>query len=327
MNAVAAYMQRTATSDFNVNSNIDILYLALNNARRWAERARNFHYSELDVFLSIASTGSLITSAYVDTGVTASGTLSPAIGGAFALTGTYNSLPFYTRTFSGVVYFLAYSGTAWNITAGGFTVGADYWRRTTANSSPAGTYTPAGAYTGALTITQTTGTIAIKTIQNVMLAVAGGDYFSIEFLTNNEWNERVQRQVGREHYNAAKTMEEIGVYTTNPVCFQQGQDLFLVPANSFTFPVTTKLSIVRWLADYTSTTDTDFLIQRAPDFMMWATLIEVNKFFKPFVERQEGNLSEESLAANRDAAFSALLAWDSSIAGGTTTPTEIQPAA
>lgn len=325
-NAVVAYMQRSTASDFNINSNIDILNLAINNARRWAERARNFHYSELDLFLSIGAAGSSIDSAYADNAVTAAGTLSPNVAGSFALTGTYNSLPFYTRTVSSVVYFLAYSGTAWNITAGGFTVGTDYWRLTTASLSPAGVYTAAGAYTGALTISQATGTVAIKTIQNVLLPVAGGDYFSVEFLLNNEWNERVSLLVGREHYNPAMTLSAMGPFTTNPICFMQGKNLYLTPSDSFTYPVTAKLSVVRWLADYTVDADTDFLIQRAPDFMMFQSLLEVNKFFKLDVDRQEGNLSEANLSANRDAAFSSLIAWDSSIAGGTTTPTEIQPA-
>lgn len=325
-NAVVAYMQRTTASDFNINSNIDILNLSINNARRWAERARNFHYSELDLFLSIGAAGASIDSAYADNAVTAAGTLSPNVAGSFALTGTYNSLPFYTRTVSSVVYFLAYSGTAWNITAGGFTVGSDYWRLTTTSSSPAGVYTPAGTYTGSLTITQATGTVAIKTIQNVLLPVSGGDYFSIEFLLNNEWNERTQLMIGRQHYNPAKTLYEMGQFTSNPVCFMQGKTLYITPSDSFTYPVTAKLSVVRWLADYVVDADTDFIIQRAPDFMMWQACLEVNKFFKVDVDRQEGNLSEENLSANRDAAFSALLAWDSSIAGGTTTPTELQSA-
>lgn len=322
-NYVVAYMQQSSTTDFNINTNADILLMAINNARRWAEKAHSFHYSELDVFLNISDIGSPITAAYSDSSVAVSGTLSPNIVGAFTNQGIYNSLPFFTKVVTGVTYFLFYNGTAWKILPSAFT-GVDGWTFTTASSSPVGLYTPGGVATGNATVAATTGTVAIKTIEQVMLPIAGGDYYPIEFLLNNEWNDRVQMQIGREHYNAAKTLEEVGVYTKNPVCYQQGQNLFLVPGSSFTYPVASKLSIIRWLPDYTSNSDTDFIIQRAPEYMMWQSVIETNRFFRNFVERQEGNLDEAAVGASRDAAFSSLLAWDAAISGGTTTPMEVQ---
>lgn len=320
-NAVIAYGMQTSATPFNVNSNSDILSLAINNARRFAERAHDFFHAQLDCFLSIGSTGGSLLSAYVDTTVTAAGTLSPNVAGAFALSGTYNSLPFYTKTVSSVVYFLAYSGTAWNITAGGFTVGSDYWTLVTTSASPVGVYTAHGANTGALTITQTTGTISVKRVSNVLLPIAQGIYIPIEFLTNDEWNERVMRLVGREHYNAVKTSEEVGISQFNAVAYQQAQAIYLVPPSLFTFPQTTKLSIVRWMPDYVSDTDSDFFSQFAPDFLVWRALVEINNYFKVDVKRTEGNISEDFIQGQADAALQALIAWDTSIATGTTTPT------
>lgn len=320
-NAVVAYGMQTSATPFNVNSNSDILSLAINNARRYAERAHDFFHAQLDCFLSVGSNGGSILSAYVDTAVTAAGTLSPNVAGVFALTGTFNSLPFYTVTVSSVIYFLSYNGTAWTVTPGGFTLGSNYWILTTASTSPAGSYTPHGTNTGTLTITETTGTISVKRVSNVLLPIADGFYVPIEFLTNDEWNERVIRLVGREHYNSVKTAEEVGISQFNAVAYQQAQIIVLVPPSLYTFPVTTKLSIVRWMPDYVNDTDSDFFSQYAPDFLMWRALVEINNYFKVDVKRTEGNVDEEFIQGQADAALQALIAWDNAIATGTTTPT------
>lgn len=320
-NAIVAYLVQTSSTPFNVNSNSDILLLGINNARRYAERAHDFFHAQLDCFLSIASTGGSLLSAYVDTSITASGTLSPNVQGTFALSGTYNSLPFYTKTITTTTYFLFYTGTAWAVNAGGFTLDTDFWLRTTTSASPAGTYAAHGAYTGVLTITQTTGTISVKRVSNVLLPIAQGLYVPIEFLTNDEWNERVMRLVGRPHYNAVKTAEEIGISQFNAAAYQQAQSIFLVPPSLFTFPQVAKLSIVRFMPDYTAGTDTDFFTQYAPDFLIWRAIWEINNYFKVFVKRTEGNVDEVFVQGMADAALQAAIAWDNAIATGTTTPT------
>jgi len=326
-NAIVAYMTRTATSDFNINSNSDILLLGLNNARRYAERAHDFYYAQNDCFLSVGSTGSPFSAAYIDTSVTAAGTLSPNVAGSFALAGTRNSLPFYTRTVASVDYFLSYTGAAWLISTGGFTQGLNYWIFTTTSANPAGSYTPHGTNTGTLTITQATGTIAIKRISNVLLPIAGGYYVPIEFTTNDEWNERIQRLYGREHYNSVKTLDEIGISQFNAVAVQQGQTISLQPTSMFTFPVVAQLSITQWMPDYAAGTDTDYFTERAPDFMIWRAIIEINNYFKVFAKRQEGNIDEAFVSSMADAALAALIAWDTGIATGTTTPIGETPVA
>lgn len=319
--AIVAYFTQTTTTAFNINSNADILLLGINNARRYAERAHDFFHAQLDCFLSVGSNGGSLLSAYVDTEVTAAGTLSPNVVGVFALTGTFNSLPFYTKTVSSVVYFLAYSGTAWNITAGGFTVGSDYWTLVTTSASPAGVYTAHGANTGALTITETTGTISVKRVSNVLLPIAQGIYIPIEFLTNDEWNERVMRLIGREHYNSVKTAEEVGISQFNAVAYQQAQTIVLMPPTLYTFPVTVKLSIQRFMPDYVNTSDTDFFTQYAPDFLIWQAIKEINNYWKVYTKRTEGNIDETFVQGMADAALQAAIAWDNAIATGTSTPT------
>jgi len=414
---VTAYCKRTLTSDFNINSNADILSLALNNARRYAERIADFHYCETDVFLSIGASGGLITNAYADASVTVAGTLYPNGAGTYTRGGVYGALPFYSRastvaqmhmvvittpsasdvltidgnnywfsvdgsgsgsgieiallstdtmaqiatkiaaavnsqttatangasvTFNdidsyavnnvagnftitdipvGTLYVLFYDSTAWKIRLNGF-YGTNGWTLTTASTNPAGSYTASGTFTGTATVTATTGTIGVKRISDVLLPVAGGAYQPVEYLTNDEFVRRTRRAVGRQAFNSARTLENLGLSFENPLCYQQGQTLYLAPATGFTFPVVAKLSIIRWLAEYTSDSDTDFITERAPDFMLWQAVIEVNKYWKQFAPRQEGNIDEEALAAQRDAALTALLRWDGSLTNGTSTPEE-----
>ena len=322
--AVAAYSNQSSTSDFTING-VDILMLEFNNARRVLERAHDFLFSEINLTLSITSAGGSLLTAYADSSVTVSGTLSPNITGAFALTGTYNGLPFYTRTVTGTVYFLAYSGTAWNITAGGFTVGADYWRLTTVATTPSGVYTAAGAYTGAATVAAVTGTVSIKRISSIQLPIADSDYLPVEFLTNDEWNLRVRRQTGLPRYNTAKNLQQLGVYSSYPVCYQHGQSIYLVPASQYTFPVLTRLDVVRFMPDYTAYTDSDFFTNYAADFLQWEALIGTNKYFKEFAEREEGNLDESELTEMRDRAFEAVINWDNALRNATSTPKAPSP--
>lgn len=228
--AVAAYLQ-TPLANFIING-IDILTLALNNARRTVERAHDFNYAQTNLNLVIPSTGADINSA-VD-------------------------------LVSGDV-------------------------------------------------------VGIKRIQNVSLPVIGG-VLPCEFMSNDDWNARLRRQLGRMPYNANMNFRQLGVANENPVCYQQGQNLFLVPSTQFTFPITVQLSVVQWMPDYVNTTDTDFFVQYAPEYLQWQAMLEGNKLWEIFVERVEGKLTEANLQTFAGAALGSLLEWDRSIGDGTSTP-------
>lgn len=317
---IASIMGRDTTADFTTPAGASIGYMGLNNARVAAERAVDFHYSELDCFLSIGAAGGNITSAYVDGTLTVAGTLSPNVAGTWSLAGTFNALPFYTITAASVQYFLSYTGTAWLISTAGLNANANFWSRTTTSTNPAGTYAPTGTNTGTVTVTQNTGTILIKRIVNVELLTADDDSIPIEFLTNDERNRRVRRAGGREAYNTAKTLAVIGNSQINPLAYQQGQIIQLDPPGGFTFPVTAKLSVVRFLPDYTTTADTDYFTQFAPDYLIWQGAIEINAIFRSFAQRQEGNVLPDFVKGMADSAFQKLLTWNASLVKSTSTP-------
>lgn len=308
-------------ASFVVNG-IDYTMLALNNARRIAEKAHDFYYSKADLTLSIASTGSSIMNAEGKTGagVDFTGSFSPNITTEpFVISGSYNGLALYTATISAVVWSLFYDGTAWIVSSTGFTP-TNYFSGPLGTNNPAGAYEGNGSYTGTGTAAGESNFVGIKRIENVKLPLTNGDLIPIEFLTDDDWRSRMQREYGRQAWNPNLTSYQLGVGQNNPTCYQQGQNLFLVPASQFAFPVTATLSAIQWLPDYVQASDTDFFTEYAPDYLQWQGIIECNKLTKWFTQRREGSLDETNLQAEAQRAMESLLAWDLSISGGTTTP-------
>lgn len=234
---IAVYMGRSTANDLILNG-LDTALVALNSARRYLERAHNFKYAEVNAFLSIPSTGGLLTLA--------------------------NSV-------------VALSGTL----------------------------------------------IGVKSVSSVMLPVASSGYQPIEFMTEDEWVARTRRQIGRQPYDASKTLAQLGVTTNmNPVAYQQGQTLFLDPSPG---TVTAQLNVTRWMPDYV-TSETDFFTTYAPEALHWQAIIECNKFWRRFVPKQESNIDEGEVQKMADTALASLIAWDVSTMKDTSTP-EAQAAA
>lgn len=175
---------------------------------------------------------------------------------------------------------------------------------------------------GGTLITAATGLPAnstIKRVNSVTLAVADGN-IPIEFLTNDEWLDRIRRQIGRVAYNPAATLASLGFSEINPIAYQQAQTIVLLPAAQFIYPVATVINVVRFMPDYTADASTDFFCQWAPEYLQWECCLEVNKFFRRFSPKQEGNIDEVEVKAMADEALQSLLAWNSSMNIGTSTP-------
>lgn len=317
LSLLAINLGYTSISDLTVNG-FDLGTFSINAAKRLAEREHDFKQSELNCYLSIGASGGVLSSAYVNTGVTVTGTLSPNVAVAFALSGTYNSLPFYTATVSSVVYFISYNGTQWTITAGGFTLGSNYWSLTTTSTSPAGAYTAHGANTGVATVAATIGGVAVKRVAMVSLPVAG-DYEPIEFLTNDEYLGRLRRQIGRQNYDPTKGFSDLGVSFKNPLAYQNANTLFLYPGN-LTLPIVAQLNVVQFLPAYTAGTDSDFFTQNGSEYLLWQGVLFANKWARRFIPKQENNVSETEIQGMADAALQAFITYDISTERSTSTP-------
>lgn len=317
---VANYLKKQV-SDFVISSGdetVDMLLLALNNARRTAERSVDFYNSQVDALLSVGSTGGNIANATIPgAALTITGTLTPNVATTWAQTGSYNNAPLFTVTVSAVVYFLYYTGTQWNIGTS-LTAGLQ-WHRVTTSLDPSGAYV-ADAGTGIPTVAFS-GSGSIKTVDNVLLPIAGGNYVPVEFLDNETWVARIRRQLGRTWtYDPAATYAGIGLLWQNPIAVQQGQIITLYPATGSTlmFPIVVQLDAIRFLPDYTADANTDFFTLIAPEYLMWQGILEGNKLWSEFVKVEEGVVNEESIGQMAETALQSLVAWDQGVAKGIT---------
>lgn len=328
-NWIASYLGRTSVADLNPSNftpagiDMDLGLIAINSARRIAERAHDFKYSETNVLLSISTNGGSITAAYQDTNVAITGTLSPNVTGSWTLTGQFNGFPFHTIVAGGVQYFLYNTGggqwiIAFNLDAGN--AGGNYWALTSTSATPQGTYTAVGTYTGAPVVANTTGLVGVKRIKYVSLPLGSGEYEPIEFMTSDQFTARQRMQIGRQNFNPTMTLGALGVSTLgNPLAYQNGQSIYLAGAN-IPLPIISQLSIVQWLPEYTDPSDTDFITQYGPEFLQWQSILEINKVFKRYAPKQEGNIDEEAVQSEASAALQTLIEWDNGTVRGSSTP-------
>lgn len=318
---IAVYMGMTSTSALTVNG-FDIGLFALNAARRTAERAHDFKYSESNAMLSIPSTGASLSNTTGNGSATISGSVSPDVTGTYTQQGVFNGHPVYMLV-AMAFYVLWYdtSLTSWVITtAGDFgngTFGPDYFSLLSSAQDPSGNYSANGANTGFPVVTTIVAT-SVKRVKYVSLPIAAGDYEPIEFLTNDQFLNRVQMQTGRQAFNSGKTLANLGsTLIGNPVAYQNAQMLYLAPSN-LPFPIIAQLNIVQWMPDYTGNNSADYFTNYAPEFLQWQGILEVNKYQKRFTVRQEGDVDEDHVKMMADLALQSLIAWDSGIEDGTT---------
>lgn len=313
---IAAYSGRTAVSDLTLNG-IATGLVALNTARRKVEKLHDFKYSRAYATLSIASTGSLISASSIGNVVTVTGTQSPDARGTYIQIGTFDDLPLYFC--EDVGFFIYYDGSTGWLLANNVQDGTNSYYFAGSSNSPAGTYVHLGTYTGSAVATfASTG--SIKRVTGVQLPIAASNYRPIEFLTSQEWNDRIARQIGRSTYVAADTIAALGIANANPIAYQQGQSIYIVGSGTFTFPITARLEVVRFMPDYSADTDHDFFCDFGAEYLQWAAILELNKHFKQFIPVAEGSIPEAAVEKFADEALQALIKWDNDLDAATSTP-------
>lgn len=318
---IATYLGRDSVADLTQNGQ-DIGLYALNSARRRAEQAHDFVNCEVNASLTIASSGSPLNAMVTNNTVTITGTLSPNVAGSWTFVGTRGGSPLYTIRVSSVDYFLSYAGGQWAITTAGFALTSNFWQMGTLNSgNPAGSYTAVGTNTGTPVVANASSGVIVKRVKYVSLPLSSGEYEPIEFLTSDEQMSRTRKAIGRQPFNASKSLVNLGVSTLgNPLAYQNGQMLFLSPS-TLAFPITAQVSVVQFMPDYVNSGSTDWFVQLAPEFLYWCGILEANYFFKRFTDvRIEGQINETEVQGYADKALASLIAWDESIVRGTSTP-------
>lgn len=316
---VAILLGRTNVSELTVNG-FDCGLAGINQARQFAERQIDFKYAETNVYLNIASTGTSLAQVYpaspiLDT-VTVSSGGTPNVAGTYNLMGTYGGFGLYQNP----PYILYHVALGYWIISDSF----DYTNSFSffsSNPDPTGSYPGQGTYSGTVTATASNPAVRVKRVKFVSLPVASGDYEPIEFLSNDQFISRVRMQIGRQAFNATKSLTVLGASSTlNPTAYQNANTLYLAGIPASDFPIVGQLNIVQWMPDYVATTDSDFFTVYGAEYLIWQTVLEINKKFKWLTVRQEGDVAEANAQAAATAALQTLIAWDAGIEDGTTEP-------
>jgi hypothetical protein len=103
-----------------------------------------------------------------------------------------------------------------------------------------------------------------------------------------------------------------------PTLVQLGQTLSLYPADQNTWGTSGSvgliLDVVRFFPEYTQpTSDNDFILQYGTEFLFWYALQQLNKKYKEFVPREEGNLDDTYLEKERNKSWDDFLTWDAGL--------------
>lgn len=324
-NQIATYLGRDSVADFMLNGQ-DISLYALNSARRKAEQAHDFKFSELNVSVSVPSNGLSFSSIVISVFPSVAGTLTPNAAGSYPPEGIFGSLPLYINA-GATSYFNYYNVSIgkW-ILSGQLTTGnspSPVWTSNTSGTAGQfGFYSAGSGASGTASVLPVSaGQATIKRIKSVSLPLNSGEYEPIEFLTDDEYIARTRKQIGRQPYNPSKSLANLGVsYLGNPIAYQLGQTLYFAPA-TLPFPVAPQLFVVQFLPDYTTGSNTDFFTTYGPEYMYWQGIIECNNYYKRFTDqRVEGQVDDEKVQALADKALANFIEWDRSTVRSTSTP-------
>jgi hypothetical protein len=174
------------------------------------------------------------------------------------------------------------------------------------------------------TATLPDGFSSIKSVLDVSGLLWGGTFVPFDFTSAEISIERDRNELdtGMGIYdNRYPSDAQFEAGTGRATLVQRGNFLFRFPRANTVIdgeinPLVAYLECNGWLADYTQAdvddpdaAPKDFLLDVGFEYLQWCIIIELNKLFKTFVPRQEGNLSEPE--DMRKQAWADLLLWDS----------------
>lgn len=147
--------------------------------------------------------------------------------------------------------------------------------------------------------------VVMRTVENVLLS---GDYGAepLRVTTRKDmaWE---KMKAKRLHAFDRYPGDEGDLIAERSTAVIAGRKLWIEPQLDET--TTVYVEGYKWMDPYYDDDDTDFLIQRGFDFMMWACVVEVNHMVLKFVNRQEGTI--QAPIRLRDEAWDGLILNDS----------------
>lgn len=167
--------------------------------------------------------------------------------------------------------------------------------------------------------------VSIKKIESVFLTYPDGNYRPIEYIGTASRTSELRRSYENLPFEPGNNSPLASAYgETIPALVQRGGRVHIYPPSTNLFApatsVTVTMEVIKFLADFGGSEPTDpddFFLARGWDFLMWKTICDYNFLWQEFVPREEGQMPPPT--QQRDAAWSALLAWDAGLVNSGTT--------
>jgi len=306
---VAAYL-RKPTAEF-VFEGEDMLLAELNAARRALELLNDFQTQKIVAYLTVAPDGTDIglaedTSGSAVTGVTGTATtdLLTKVGH-----GLETGDPFVITFSSGFT---------------GLTSGTKYWAVRVSSSTFKAATTRENALAGTTVNVTANGTGAtvtnraarLKDWTTFYLLESTGSLSPIRHHTRKHQSTWAAEQIEFRHFRTLgdmtlrypSTIEEaklLGLGKRTEV-FLHGTKVELVPRSNFDMNVA--IDGVKWMKDYVSDDDTDWMTEAGPEYLKWAAVCALNYESMRFASGTDGNVAPPVKA--RDEAAQRLITWD-----------------
>jgi hypothetical protein len=320
-------------ADLLING-VDLLNQAINSARRHAENVLDFLHSEDTVDLSIASTGTLLSSATLSgVGVKikrVKEVLLPVAGS------DYVPVEFITNETRLGRLKRSIGQSPYDSSQTLEDLGVDvqipyaYQHGQKVILSPADQFTfPVAAklevikfledYNGSarLTVSGATNPTAVNTTWQQFGTYLGFPlYFNFQEGSGPATTYGLWSDTAAWHLAKADSFPGIGSNQFSMTSGSQSPAGVYTAAGAFTGTVTVALS--------NATVASDFILENGWRFLQWRAILELNANIKDFVPRQEGNIDSAEIAGYASEAFSELAEWNRSLRDGTTTPEMIQ---
>jgi hypothetical protein len=306
---VAAYL-RKPVADF-VFDGEDMLLVELNAARRALELLNDFQAQKIVAYLTVAPDGTDIVEAEDRDGKVLTGVTGTAATDLLtkAAHGMVTGDPFVITFSSGFT---------------GLTTATKYYAVVVSSSTFKVATTRANAEAGTVVDITGDGTGAsvtrraanLKDWTTFYLVESTGDLSPVRHHTRKHQSTWATEQIEFRHFRQQgdmtvrypSTIEEaklLGLGKRTEV-FLHGTKVELVPKSNSDIEIA--VDGVRWMDDYTSDSDTDWMIEAVPEYLKWAAVCALNYESLRFASGTDGNVSPPVKA--RDEAAQRLITWD-----------------
>jgi hypothetical protein len=160
--------------------------------------------------------------------------------------------------------------------------------------------------------------VSIKKIVKPFIASTNGQLVPVTLWSKRKWNDRLERKLELIDDRTAVNLEE-GT-SMEILVVQQADKIFVYPASTTLFAsgsATLALDVVKWLSEYTTNTDTDFLMTYCFDWLMYRTIYELNFYLK---EDERVQLSDKLIQDSWDA----MIRWNNELIESATGDTDLR---